>query len=62
MSELYDFPMTLEEAKFIRDCLLDTKSIFYIGMKEKFSVEQKAMMDDLIDNLGTWIDNREISK
>ena len=46
--EIYDFPMTIDEATFIHDCLLEQKNTFYIGMKEKFTVQQKEMLTNLI--------------
>lgn len=58
--EIYDFPMTIDEATFIHDCLIEQKNTFYIGIKEKFTVQQKEMLANLIDNLGTWIDNRSV--
>lgn len=59
MSELYDFPMTLEEAKLIHDCLLEAKNTFRIGMRERFTTEEKEMLGNIVDNLGTWIENRD---
>lgn len=60
MNEVYDFPMSVEEAIFIHDCLLELKKTYYIGSGIHFTVEKKHILDSLLDNLDTWIDNREI--
>lgn len=52
-----NFPMTLEEGKFIRDCLLEVKHTFYIGNGKHFSVAKKEMLDNLIDGLESFNDN-----
>lgn len=59
MEDVYDFPMSLEEAEIIRDSLLELKNTYYVGYTKHFSIEKKELIDNLIDNLGTWIDNRK---
>lgn len=52
-----NFPMTLEEGKFIHDCLLELKRTFYIGNSKHFTVAKKEMLDNLIDGLESFNDN-----
>lgn len=60
MEDVYEFPMTVNEAILIHDALLELKNTFYVGGARKhFSVDKKEVLDNLIDTLGTWIDNRE---
>lgn len=59
MEDVFDFPMTLEEAELIRDSLTELKNTFYVGYAKHFSVEKKDLIADLLDNLETWIDNRK---
>lgn len=56
---VYDFPMSVEEAVFVHDALLEMKNTVFVGTRKHFSQEKKEMLQDLIDNLGTWIENRE---
>lgn len=58
-NNVYDFPMSLEEAEIIHDSLLELKNTYYVGYREHFNTEKKELIDNLIDNLGTWIDNRK---
>lgn len=58
MGDVFDFPMTIEEAEVIYDSLVELKNTFYIGTTRHFSVEKKDLILNLIDNFGTWIDNR----
>lgn len=56
--KIYDFPMTVSEAIFVRDYLTDMKSTLYISMRKSFSTQEKQRLDGLIDNLTTWIEYR----
>lgn len=52
-----NFPMTLEEGKFVRDCLLELKHTYYIGYGKHFTVAKKEMLDNLIDGLESFNEN-----
>ena len=52
-----NFPMTLEEGKFIRDCLLELKRTFYVGNGKHFTVTKKEMLENLIDALESFNEN-----
>lgn len=60
MEDVFDFPMTIEEAEVIHDSLVELKNTFYVGYTKHFSVEKKELILNLLENLGTWIDNRKI--
>ena len=59
MEDVFDFPMTIEEAEVIHDSLVELKNTFYVGYTKHFSVEKKDLIINLLENLGTWIDNRK---
>lgn len=59
MEDVFDFPMTIEEAEVIHDSLIELKNTFYVGYAKHFSVEKKDLIINLLENLGTWIDNRK---
>lgn len=59
MEDVFDFPMTIEEAEVIHDSLVELKNTFYVGYAKHFSVEKKDLIINLLENLGTWIDNRK---
>lgn len=52
-----NFPMTLEEGKFVRDCLLELKNTYHIGHGKHFTVAKKEMLDNLIDGLESFNEN-----
>lgn len=59
MEDVFEFPMTIEEAEVIHDSLIELKNTFYIGTTKHFTVEKKDLIINLLENLGTWIDNRK---